>query len=426
MLQYLTVNVKYCNIRESFMLKRHILEELEAYLQLMPVVLLIGARQTGKTTLVETLVQKRDFSYFTLDDELSLSNALADPSGWIESLPKPVIIDEIQRAPELFLSIKKDVDQNRIPGRYLLTGSANPLLLPKLGDSLAGRMGILHLLPFSQGELRGIRESFIETIFGELFTSKIFEPLSFETLLKIFLKGGFPPVRSLQDLKDVKRWFRSYLQTMMERDVRDIANIEGLREFPRLFRLLATRSGMLLNISDLSRSMGMINMTLNRYLRILESLFFIYLLPAWFSNLGKRIIKSPKLHICDTALLAQLIEVDENRLKNDPSLAGQFLENFIFAELLKQKSWSSVPFEIYHFRDGDYEVDFVLEKPEGTIIGVEVKSSKSVSNEDLRGLIHLKKIAKNRFKRGIILHPGNKIESLGEGLWACPIQALWQ
>lgn len=408
------------------MLKRHILEELECYLKLMPVVLLIGARQTGKTTLVEALVKQTGAFYVTLDDELSLSNAIKDPSGWIDSLPKPVVIDEVQRAPDLFLAIKRDVDQNRTVGRFLLTGSANPLLLPRLGDSLAGRMGILHLLPFSQGEVKGVKEPFIEWVFGNEVVSKVLEPLSPEMLRRIFLKGGFPPVQMLEDLKDVQRWFRSYLQTMMERDVRDISNIDGLREFPRLFRLLATRSGMLLNISDLSRSMGMVNMTLNRYLRILESLFFVYLLPAWFSNLGKRVIKSPKLHICDTALLSQLLEVDEDRLRNDPSLQGQFLENFVFSELLKQKGWSTIPFEIYHFRDGDYEVDFVLEKQDGTIIGIEVKSGKSISEEDLRGLVHLRKIAKNRFKRGIILHPGHKVESLGEGLWACPVQALWE
>lgn len=408
------------------MLKRHISEELKSYLELMPVVLLIGARQTGKTTLVEALVKERGMSYVTLDDESSLSSALRDPSGWIDSLVKPVVIDEVQRAPELFLAIKRDVDQNRLPGRYLLTGSANPLLLPRLGDSLAGRMGVLHLLPFSQGELKQQKEGFIPMVFADAFVSKSFPPLSFDALSQIFLKGGFPPVQILKDLKDVKRWFRSYFQTMMERDVRDIANIEGLREFPRLFRLLATRTGMLLNISEISRSMGMVNMTLNRYLRILESLFFTYLLPAWFSNLGKRIIKAPKLYVCDTALLSHLMEVDEERLQNDLSMQGQFLESFVFSELIKQKSWSSICFELYHFRDGDYEVDFVLEKTNGTIVGIEVKSTKSLSAEDLRGLNHLKKMAKKKFKRGIILHRGTQIERLDEDLWACPVQSLWE
>ncbi len=410
---------------EDAMLKRHIQEELEAYLKIMPVVLITGARQTGKTTLIENIGQKRGYSLLTFDDELTLSNARRDPSGWLAALPKPLIIDEVQRVPEIFLSIKRDVDQHRNAGRYLLTGSANPLLLPRLGDSLAGRMGIVNMLPFSQGELRKNKETFIPRIFAEEISFQKEETLSAQALHQILLRGGFPAVQSLDDMQDVSRWVHAYLQTMMERDVRDIANIEGLREFPRLFRLLATRSGMLLNISDLSRSLGMVHMTLNRYLRLLETLYFIYLLPAWYSNLGKRLIKSPKLHICDTALLAQLIEVDPMRLQNDPALAGQFLENFVFSELLKQKSWSSLPFEIYHFRDGDYEVDFVLERPDGTIIGIEVKSAKALRSEDFRGLHHLKSLSKKHFKRGIILHLGTQIESLGHDLWSMPLQTLW-
>lgn len=411
---------------EYKMLKRNIQAELEAYLKIMPVVLITGARQTGKTTLVESVAKKQHYTYLTFDDEPTLANARRDPSGWLNAYKKPLIIDEVQRFPELFLAIKRDVDQNREPGRYLLTGSANPLLIPRLGDSLAGRMGIVNLFPFSQGELQHIKENFISYLFEQSPSANTkIEPLLNENLHHFFFKGGFPPVQLFKEMKDVSRWVRSYLQTIIERDVRDLSQVEGLREFPRLFRLLATRSGMLLNIADLSRSLGMVNMTLNRYLRLLETLYFIYLLPAWFSNHGKRLTKSPKVHICDTAILAQLLEVDESKLRNDPSLAGQFLESFVFAELLKQKSWASIPCELYHFRNGDYEVDLILERSNGDIIGIEVKSSRTLHSDDMRGLVHLKKIAGKKFKRGIILHPGSQIEPMDKDIWAMPIQSLW-
>lgn len=404
------------------MLERHLSRELEAQLKIQPVVLLTGARQTGKTTLVESL--SGPFTYVTFDNELSLANAFRDPTGWLDSLPKPLIIDEIQRFPEIFLNIKRDVDLHRIPGRYLLTGSANPLLLPRLGDSLTGRMGIATLFPFSQGEINQHLEHFIPKIFGTSLAYQKYPPLALDAVIEKMLKGGFPVVQQFSNPEDVNRWVRAYLQTLMERDVRDIANVEGLREFPRLFRLLATRSSQLLNISDLSRSLGMVNVTLNRYLRLLETLYFIYLLPGWYSNLGKRIIKSPKLHLIDTSIMAQLLEVDHKRLIENPQLAGQFLESFVFGELLKQKSWSSLSFDLYHFRDGNYEVDFVLERPEGTLVGIDVKCAKTLRQEDLKGLKHLKSLTKN-FKRGIILHLGSQIEPLGEDLWAFPLQALW-
>ncbi len=407
------------------MLKRHLQDELEAYLKLMPVVLLTGARQTGKTTLVETLTHDKNYFLVTFDDELSLSNAKRDPSGWLAALPKPLVIDEVQRVPEIFLQLKKEVDQDRVPGRYLLTGSANPLLIPKLGDSLAGRMGILTLYPFSQGELQQKKETFLSRIFQEQLSTIKADPLSQDHLFEILLKGGFPVVQTLDNPADISRWLQSYLQTMMERDVRDLSNIEGLREFPRLFRLLATRSAMLLNTADISRSLGLVSITLSRYLRLLETLYFIELLPAWYSNLGKRLIKSPKLHFCDTSIMAELLNIDSSRLKNDPSLAGQFLETFVFGELLKQKSWSSTPFDLYHFRDGDKEVDFVLEKRDGSIIGIEVKSSRSLQADDLRGLKHLQTLSNNKFYLGIVLHMGSQVEPLGPRLWALPLQALW-
>ncbi len=408
------------------MLKRFIEEEINAYLKIMPVVLITGPRQTGKTTWVKSIANTKNYTYVTFDDDLSLSNALRDPSGWLSSLPKPLIIDEVQRVPEIFLSIKKDVDQNRSYGRYLLTGSANPMLLPKLGDSLAGRMGIVNMFPFSQGELKQKKENFIDNIFKKELPKSTFNKLNINDFYKTLLFGGFPPVQNFTNLDDVKRWISSYLQTILQRDVKDISNIEAIHEFPRLFKLLATRSGMLLNTSDISRSLGMINMTLKRYLHLLEILYFIQLLPAWFTNYGKRIIKSPKLHICDTSFLGQLLEIDQNKFSNDPSLLGQFIENFVFSELLKQKSWAKSKIDLYHFRTNDNEVDFVLEKNDGTIIGIEVKSSRTIKSDHLKGLKYLKSIAKNKFHRGFVLHFADRIEAIEKDIYSIPIQALWE
>ena len=408
------------------MLKRNIEAELKAFLKIMPVVLITGARQTGKTTLAKHLAKKRGFAFYSFDDALTLANAKRDPSGWLESIPKPVVIDEVQRVPEIFLSIKKDVDENKKPGRYLITGSANPFLIPRLGDSLAGRIGILNMFPFSYGEILEKRENFLTTVFETKIAPQNLPKVSHAKLYEILLWGGFPPVQDFNTIEDLNRWIRSYLQTIMERDVRDLANIEGLREFPNLFRLLASRSGTLLNVSQLSRSLGMVHVTLKRYLRLLEALYFVYLLPSWHSNQGKRLTKSPKVYLCDTAILTTVLGIDSDNLEGDPTFTGQVLESFVFSELLKQKSWSTTPFELYHFRDRDVEVDFVLEKSDGGLVGIEVKSTNIIHNGDLKGLYHLKTLAKSSFSKGIILHFGTQIQQLDDDIWAFPIQSLWE
>lgn len=407
------------------MLNRHIKKELDSYLRIFPVVLLTGSRQTGKTTLVEAVAKEKGYSFVTFDDATVLQSAQRDPQGWLGSLKKPVIIDEIQRLPEIFLAIKWDVDRNRHHGRYLLTGSANPLLLPKLGDSLAGRMGILNLYPFSQGELHEVEESFIQKVFDKE-DSVASSSLEIEDMIPRLLKGGFPSVQPFDQLRDVYRWCESYLQTIIERDVRDISNIEGRKEMPRLFRMLAARSSSLLNMAELSRSLGMVNMTLSRYVRLLETLYLVYLVPGWHANLGKRITKSPKLHLSDTAILAQVLQVDEKGLLDDPVLLGKMLESFVFGELVKQQSWSEISFQVLHFRNRDYEVDFVLEKADGSIVGIEVKSAKALRAQDLRGLKALKAAAGKQFHKGIVLHFGSQIQRLDDKIWAWPIEMLWQ
>jgi len=406
-------------------LKRHIENRLKKYLSLFPVTLITGARQSGKTTLLELISRGDGFHYYTFDNPSVFANAKGDPARFVHFIQKPAIIDEVQRVPEIFLPIKHDVDRNRENGRYLLTGSANPLLLPKCGDSLAGRMGILSLFPFSQGEIRRSRSLFIETLFAEEFSPGNLPSMAKEDLVFLLTRGSFPPTISFKEDADIQIWIESYLRAMIERDVRDIANITGIAEFPRLIKLLAYRSSSLINFSEVSRTLGMANITMNRYLRLLETLFFVFFLPAWFTNRGKRLTKSPKIHLCDTAFLSQLLDVDQTTLLDDSHLMGQFLETFVFTELKKLKSYSEKRFELYHFRNGTKEVDFVIERSMNEIYGIEVKASMNVSMGDAKGLVHLREITKEKFKRGLILYPGNQIQQLSVDIWAVPIQILW-
>jgi len=408
------------------MITRHVNIEIHELLKIMPVVLLRGARQSGKTTWARRYAKERGATFYTFDDPLTLSSARGDPMGWVSALPERVVIDEVQRAMEIMLPIKKVVDEKREIGRFFLTGSANPLLLPKMGDSLAGRMGIVDMYPFSQGEILEQKETFIEGVFAPTFTPSINGSLSLDQLAWLLVKGGFPSVQSFDREKDINRWIGAYIQTMLDRDVRDLSKIEGLREFPRLLRLLAARTSSLLNHAELSRALGCSHMTIHRYLDLLGVLFFINRLPGWYSNRGKRMTKSPKIHFCDTAFLAYLLDINAEKLVKDPMVMGTFLETFVFTELIKLQSWSSLNTHLYHFRDGSYEVDFILEKSDGQIVGIEVKRSQTLQKSDLRGLKHLKGIAKETFHRGIILHLGKQAQQIEEGIWALPLESLWQ
>jgi uncharacterized protein len=391
-----------------------------------PVVVLTGARQTGKTTLVQALARENGYAYTTFDDLSILRAAQEDPIGFLRRQPKPLILDEVQRVPELFLPLKQIVDEEQVVGQFLLTGSANPLLLPKLGDSLAGRMGILQMFPFSQGELLGKKEEFISWIFSPIFEARLFSKLNFEEFWLQIYKGGFPRVQYLKNETEIPIWIGSYLQSMLDRDIRDLSQIDGLQYFPDLFRLLATRSASLLNGSDIARTLKFSTSSIHRYLTLLETLFFIFRGPAWFSNRGKRITKSPKIYICDTGILCYLLKIDLTQFRTDPSLFGFILETFVASELLKQASWAEEKIEQHHFREGTQEVDIVLEQRDGTIVGIEVKSSATVRSTDFNGLKRLKELSSKKFLRGIILYTGSSVIPFGDDLWAVPMTALWE
>jgi uncharacterized protein len=409
------------------MLSRNITPQIIEALSDTPVVMLNGARQTGKSTLAKALISEKHIGrYVTLDNATVLAAAKDDPVGFLSGLGESVVIDEIQRAPELFVAIKADVDRNRKPGRYLLTGSANVLLLPRLSESLAGRMEIFTLWPLSQGEFSGVRERFIDILFSEKFPSQA--PITgdnYATLLERAIRGGYPEVAARTSESRRRAWFESYITTILQRDVRDIANIDGLTAMPRLLAMLATRSPSLLNYSELSRTTGLPQSTLKRYMTLFETIFLIDHLPAWYSNLGKRLVKTSKLVMSDSGLLTTLLAVDAFRLENTP-LCGAVIENFVIMELKKQISWSHTKPAMLHFRtQTGQEVDGVLEDRAGRIVGIEIKSAKSVGGQDFRGLRALAEAVGNRFFRGVVLYGGSEIVPFGSNLFAMPIDSLW-
>jgi len=406
-------------------LDRHITPFLRESLSDSPVTLLIGARQVGKSTLAQALVREGLLgSYLTLDDGATLAAATSDPDGFVAGLDGAIAIDEVQRAPALLPAIKASVDRDRVPGRFLLTGSANVLLLPRVSESLAGRMETHVLWPLSQGEIEGHASTFVERLFGGLVRPGR-SPGSSDLLERI-TRGGFPPaVARAGRRRDA--WLGAYVDAVVHREVRDIANVDRLTELPRLVALLAARTANLLNTAEISRSAGIPQTTLQRYLALLEHVFLVVRVPAWHASLGKRLVRSPKLHLVDSGLAAHAVGASVGRLERDPTPLGPLLESFVGMELVKQASWSDRSPRVHHFRThAGREVDFVLEDRTGIVAGIEVKASGTVTASDFAGLRLLEEALGERFIRGVVLYRGRTVVPFGERLAAWPVESLWQ
>ena len=390
-----------------------------------PVVLLNGARQTGKTTLAQALAAGSGAQYFTFDDLATLALAAGDPSGFIRNLTGPVVLDEIQKAPNLFPAIKLAVDKDRQPGRFLLTGSANVLTLPRLSESLAGRMEVIPLYPFSAGELAGAAEGFLARLFaGTIATSK--RASAGGDIAARLTRGGYPEAtqREAEDRRGA--WFASYISTILQRDVRDLARVDALHTLPNLLKLLAARASGLLNLADVGRDAGLPHTTLTRYLALLETVFLVHRLPAWSHNLGQRLVKAPKLHLVDSGLACHLLGADARRLSEDRPLMGRLLESYVVGELRKQVSWADSRTALYFFRTATgLEVDVVLEQPDGSVAGIEVKASASVGASDFAALKTLRNQLGQLFRAGVVLYLGDQVVPFGDKLWLVPLPALW-
>lgn len=391
-----------------------------------PVVLIHGARQCGKTTLAQMVGATRGYRYFSFDDDVVRAAGQSDPKGFVGDLPQRVILDEIQRAPALLGALKMAVDRDRTPGRFLLTGSSNLMLLPTVADSLAGRMEILRLFPLAQVELARHRSGFIEALFANGFTASSVDRLKLGLAERI-VAGGFPAALARSSHRRRRTWYRDYIGAIVQRDVRDLANISSGDAIPRLLALAAGQTARLLNVADLAAPFRLSRPTIRHYLSLLIRLFLVDEVPPWHSNRLTRLIKTPKLHLGDSGLACALLGHDPATLYRDRAALGQLLETFVYQELKRQASFGPDEIRFYHFRDKDgVEVDLVLERGGHELVGVDVKASATVTGRDFRGLRKLAEASDGRFVCGIVLYDGDLGARFGDRLHAVPIRALWE
>jgi predicted AAA+ superfamily ATPase len=391
-----------------------------------PVVLIHGPRQCGKTTLARMVGEPRGYAYFSFDDEVALAAARADPVGFVADLPRRAVLDEVQRAPGIFTALKAAVDRRRTPGRFLLTGSTNVLLVPSLSESLAGRMAILRLHPLSQGELAGRRPRFLDALFAGRIRTRRFGRLG-AALAGRVAAGGYPAALARKSPRRRMAWYRDYIETLVQRDVRDVARIRSLDVLPRLLALAAGQTARLLNASDLASPFQISRPTIQEYVSLLERLFLLEELPPWHANRMSRLVKTPKLHVGDSGLAAALLGFDAPALIADRETFGQLVETFVLQELRRQASWHEDEFRFHHFRDHHAaEVDVVIERSGREVAGIEVKAGASVNSGDFRGLRRLQESAGRRFVAGAVIYDGESSASFGDGLFAMPIRALWE
>lgn len=364
-------------------------------------------------------------AYLTLDDATTLAAALADPAGLVRGLDA-AIIDEVQRAPDLLLAIKDVVDRDGRPGRFLLTGSANLMTLPRVADSLAGRMETIRLLPFSQAEVLGdTRPAFLPALFSGNAPKAALMRIGSD-LVECVLAGGYPEALTRKSWPRRQDWHLNYVDAVIQRDVRDVAQIDQLDRMPRLLRALAEHSGQLINHSAAGAPLNLNHVTTQRYTAVFEQLFLVRTLPPWSNNALSRLIKTPKLHFLDSGLLAALRNLTPERIAADRTPFGAVLETFVFGEVLKLISWDAERYTISHFRDksGD-EVDIVLENRAGDVVGLEVKAAATVRGGDFKGLRKLRGAVGDRFKFGAVLYDHADTVPFGEDLAAVPLSALW-
>ena len=391
-----------------------------------PVLLIHGPRQAGKTTLARMVGEPRGYVYISFDDDVARAAAEADPVGFVADLPDRATLDEVQRVPAIFTAVKTAVDRKRTAGRFMLTGSTNVLLVPKLADSLAGRMEILRLYPLAQCEIEGRPSGFLDALFAGDFRTGSTERLGGQLAERI-AAGGYPAALARANARRRAAWYRDYLDARVQRDVRDLARISSLDALPRLLALAAAQTTRLLNVSDLAAPFRLSRPTIGDYVTMLERVFLLERLPPWHSNRLSRLIKTPKMHVGDTGLACALLGTDAAALAADRPLLGQLLETFVFQELRRQASWHQDPLGFCHYRDKDgAEVDVVIERGAHALAGIEVKAGATVTPADFRGLRKLRGAIGPRFASGVVLYDGETTAGFGDRLFAVPVRALWE
>ena len=405
---------------------RHLRRDVVDALAESRAVAILGARQVGKSTLVSQIASdEHPARLISLDDDATADTARADPTGFIADIDGPVAIDEIQRAPALLLAIKRRLDADQTRGQFLLTGSANILSLPTVTDALPGRVEYLTLWPLSQGELHDVRERFIDGLFDGRWPRLTGAPIGRRHLAPILVTGGYPEVQR-RSTRGRSRFFSSYIASIIGRDLDDVANVRNVQNIERLLFVIAARSGGLTSFHGIGADLGLDANTVRSHTKILEDLFLVRQLKPWHVNLGSRQIKSSKTYIVDSGMLAHLVGADEKRIAEDGAIFGTVLESFVTMEILRQAGWTERPVEFYHYRDKQRrEVDILIERHAGDVVGIEVKASATPKTSDFAGLRHLRDTLGDRFKAGVVLHTGADTLPFGDRLAAVPVSGIW-
>lgn len=398
--------------------------QLKHALKTRRVVFLSGPRQCGKTTLVKKFIS-HDVSYLTLDDSALRESAILDPQNFVLHQQSTLIIDEIQRAPSLLIAIKKNVDENNRPGQYLLTGSANIQANPNTQESLAGRMTKVHLRSLSQGEVQGSQPTFLNSMFDQNLKYN-FKYHTKDEIIKIAAIGGFPEAM-LFDHRDRKQWHLDYVEALLERDLKDTAHINKTDAMTHLIEILAAWSSKYMDLTAIGSGLALRRETLESYINALENLYLIEKVPAWRNTDYDRVGKKPKIFMTDTGLMFSLLSWDLERIRFQSDSLGKLIETFIFNELSIQGDVHKGIYKLFHYRDREQrEIDLIVEREDGLLLGVEVKSSIGVIQGDFKHLIWFKQhIAKKKSFIGIVLYMGERPLSFGDNLWAVPISMIW-
>ena len=389
-------------------------------------VAIVGARQVGKSTLLQDLTTS-DYpaQLVTLDDAADRAAAVEDPTGFVASLKTPAAIDEVQRAPDLLLAIKARLDRDDARGQFLLTGSANILALPAVKDALPGRVDYMTLWPLAAAEIEGSRGNFIDSLLRADPPQLTGAPLGRQAYAERIARGGYPEAQD-RGPRALRSFFSSYLSSIIERDIGDVANLRAPESLERLLAVIAARSGGLVSFQGMGRDLGLDKNTVSAHTRVLENLFLVRALKPWNVNLGARQIKSPKLYVADSGLLTFLLKANARRIETDAAIAGATFESFATMELLRLSSLSASEPSLYHYRDkAGHEVDVVIEADSGDVAGVEVKSGASVTGDSFAGLRRLRDRLGTRFKFGAVLYAGERTLPFGDRLAAVPIAGLW-
>ena len=389
-----------------------------------PAVLIHGSRQSGKTTLARVVGDPLGYDYISFDDGIARTAAESDPAGFVGGLGDRTILDEVQRVPSLFTDLKQAIDAGRHPGRFLLTGSSQVLLVPSLSDSLAGRMEILRLHPLSQAELHGGAPNFLDDLFSGTFPTSRSERLG-DDLAERIAAGGYPAALARSTARRRMNWYRNFVDTQLQRDVRELAKVGALDTMPRLLTAAASQTARLYNLSNMASPFQVSRPTIGDYVALLERLFLIDRLPPWHRNQLNRLVKSQKLHIGDTGIGCALIGASPRVLTRDRGLLGHYLESFVLQELRRQSVCQETPLEFLHYRDRDQvEVDIVIERGAREVAGVEVKAGATVTQSDFRGLRKLRKAAGEQFAAGVVVYDGEITAGFGDSMFAVPIRRL--